>query len=239
MTEPHVFTHEKYTVCLFGPERPRTRILPVIYRGNRNKVCLVKAASDSTHPGFMQIKPPVYGSSESNDFDEYADSIVIEESGSSVIMQTADCLTGVLFEHTTKRGVIIHCGKFALMPQNEFGKPIDNIVTRAYRALTKGVTKPSVEAYLTGGICPKCFLHDDYNGQEFVKPFDQFGSHAFLNRQEGTLNLKAIVIEQLRGFGVRLQNIRHDGLCTYEESHLASHRRDGSPKRNAVMFVLH
>ena len=123
MTEPHVFTHEKYTVCLFGPERPRTRILPVIYRGNRNKVCLVKAASDSTHPGFMQIKPPVYGSSESNDFDEYADSIVIEESGSSVIMQTADCLTGILFEHTTKRGVIIHCGKFALMPQNEFGKP--------------------------------------------------------------------------------------------------------------------
>lgn len=237
MNKSYVLRHSRYSGILFGPERPRIRELPIKYGGDPNKVCLVKFASNRDHPGFTEAKSPKFGLPESDDFDVYADIVTLSKPKSALVLQTADCLTALLYEWSMHRLVAVHCGRPALTPQNKVGEKIKNVMTVAYEALTFGLSKPQVDAYLTGGICGDCFVHDRPEARELIKPFEQFGDIAFNDHDRGSLNIPRIVTHQLIGLGVNFGDIKHDGFCTKESDWLTSYRDNPGP-RNAIVVIL-
>lgn len=238
MSNNSVFSRPHFSVALYGPDRPRTRDLPLLHRGVAGKVCLVKFASSQKDPGFSQIALPVFGQQASDDFDIYADGVILTKPRTSVVVQTADCFTVVMYEAYSKKLFVLHAGRPSTTPQNKPGRKIQNIVTQAYELLTYLVTNPKVEVYITGGICGNCFTHDHPSAEKFITPFDQFGDLAFTDRATGALDLQSVITTQLHELGVSPSAINHDGLCTKETAWLTSYRRDKVP-RNAVVVVLH
>lgn len=242
MTELHrVLSHSRFVTALIGPDRPPERELSFPYGGSPDKVCLVKAASTSSHDGFREIKKPIFGPKDSSVQDIFADGVILEEPGQTAVMWTGDCLATALYESRSGRVAVLHCGRAALSPKVTWrGKDkIENIITMGYRNLTRGVSFPEVSAHLVGSICGHHFTHEDRIGKEMIKPFwNHFGDVAFSDKKRGGINLVAIVKYQLAGLGVEPENIVHDGVCTFDTPTFASYRRDRSPARNAVMVFL-
>ncbi|MCA9360654.1 laccase domain-containing protein [Candidatus Kaiserbacteria bacterium] len=238
MTKSYVLQKPEYTVALYGPSKERVRSIPVKHGANKNKICLLKAASNETHRGFTEMSAPKFGNWFSNDFDLFADGTTLTESRSSVVVQTAGCNLLSLYERTTHSLSVSHVGRPALTPRNKIGEPIINMVTKAYQQLVFGVKNPEVEAYITGGVCSKHFLHDRPEAKHLIEPFDQFGELAFTDRETGALDIQRIIIYQLLELGVKEYKIETDGLCTKEEPWLTNYR-DDTVSRNVVVFVLH
>ena len=230
------------TVGIYGPKRNPARTIATQLGANQAKVCLVKPAGDATEPGFLSIVNSTFGDAKSEDFDVYADGVVLTESGSAAVLFTADCPTVILlgrFKNGQIAIVAVHAGRAAMAPVTlRDGNP-SNIITWAYKKLVKGLEVEDVQAYITGAICGHCFKHDKPEARGLVEPFKQFGEHAILDDKQGTLDLVKIIKEQLLQFGLTEANIKHDGVCTLETDWLASYRRDRRKERNAIVVVLH
>lgn len=227
------------TIALYGPTRLPLHDLAIKHGADSDKICIIKAPGDSSKIGYQNVAQPKFGIPNQTKFDVYSEGVILTEKRSAAIIRPADCPTLVLYELVQGRGVITHAGRSAMTPTNSVGKPLRNIVTIAYDAVTDNHPDPYVFAYITGSICGHCFIHDNPGAEKLVKPFDQFGSHAFTNRSTGALNLVEIAKQQLLQLGVLDENIKHDGLCTYESDWLGSYRRNQNEVRNAVVVVLH
>jgi copper oxidase (laccase) domain-containing protein len=241
-----VFYHydPNFRLALYGKRRIHNRALAYFHKADYQKICLVKAASDSTHPGFCQIVDPVYNQRCDNKWDIFADATILTEPGSSASIFTADCCSLVVYEATTHILGLAHCGRAAMTPQNQSGEKIDNIVTRLIETMTKRVDgTPLFVAVTTGSITPKNFPHDEERARKLIEPFEQFGPIAFGDKSKGELNIPAIIRNQLLNLGVKARNIIHDNLCTHDHPQLHSYRRAcriglDPTERNAVVVVL-
>ena len=234
----------RFRVALYGQRKLNNRALANSFKVESNKICLIKAASDHTHPGFGEVKPPKYGKFNSYEWDIYADATILIENGSCAAMFTADCCGLAVYEASQHILGFAHCGRGAMTPQNKPGEEIDNVVSRLIKTMSKKAKHtPRFTAVTTGSICPKHFTHDYPEAQKLIEPFKQFGPIAFGNEERGELNIPSIVREQLISLGVKIDNIFHDNLCTYENPLLFSYRQachedlDRS-KRNALIVTL-
>ena len=232
-------------VLLFGarpPESPRNAILATTASVEglaAQSVCWVKAARDQNGCGFQEIVEPRFSAFIQNEPDVLADGVILHTPRTAVGMRTGDCPAIVLFERNSGRLLITHAGRAAMKPTCGRWGQIENIVTIAYRKITRGCLQPDVTAVITGAICASCFPHNQTAAdQALVEEFAAFGPHAVPDRARGTIDLVAIITAQLVDFGISADRITHDGLCTHEDVRLASYRRDRSEERNMVVGVL-
>ena len=232
-----VFYHydPRYRIALYGQRRMSNRTLASFFKVDSNKICLVKAASDATHPGFGKVVAPKYGRFNSDQWDIYADATILTESGSCAAMFTADCCGLVVYEASSHIAGLAHCGRSALAA---------DIVAELIQTMkNKAGNKTEFTAFITGSICPTHFTHDQPGAEKLIEPFDKLGELAFGDRTKGELNIPQIVRHQLIGLGVEPGSITHDNLCTYGSDQLFSYRQaceEGldKTKRNAVIVTL-
>lgn len=225
------------TIALYGQDRLLDyRLLALEHGALGARVCLIKAPSDVSGLGFQTITEPVFGPPADRDPDVYAEGVILTGRRTAAVLPTADCPVLVLYESTQKRLLMTHAGRPAMTP--EPGEKIKNIVTIAYDKIVKNCIHPDVHAYITGAICGYCFIHNQLDAEELIKPFDKFGEIAFTDRSRGALDLVAVITYQLMQMGVPSENIQNDGLCTFESDWLISYRQDRGVKRNAVVAVL-
>lgn len=236
--------HPQFRVALYGKKRRADRSLPLFLAARPDRICLIKAASDSSQPGFCQVLTPVYGTGSAGNRDMFADATILTDRKSGAVLFTADCCSLVVYEATTHIVGLAHCGRPAMTPQNQPGELIDNMVTRLIQAMNDLVgSNPDFSAVITGSISPENFCHNEPGARTLIKPFEQFGDIAFRNISRGELDIPGIVRHQLIRLGVNPQNIIHDNLCTYNEKELYSYRQAchynlDRTARNAIVATL-
>jgi len=227
----------KATVVFSNSIEPKD--LAVRFGANANKISHVKTASTKDDPGYQSIVTAKFEKVDKTDFDVFADGIVLDESNTCAVIYTADCPSVTLYEKVSNRLVLAHSGRPAMTPNNKEGEPITNIITLAFKKITEGVQNPKVSAHITGYICAEHFEHIGKEAELLIRPFDQFGKIAFLNRERGQLDLPAIIEHQLSKLGVPKDSIKSESICTFESPELESYRRDRSSKRNLTVAILH
>lgn len=234
---------DKFTVWTFASQsiESNPRAIANLPHVDIDKICWAKAASDKDSQGFQFVTSACYGKLEDNDPDVEADCVLLTEPSSAIIFRVGDCPVLIIYEQTTRTMVVIHCGRPALTPIL-YKRPYErkNVVTLACEKLLRGISNPIVHAHITSCICPEHFAHESPEGQELVKPFEEFGEKVFTDRAAGKLDLKEVIKGQLRSLIQGELTITEDDYCTYETPWLASHRRHPTEKlRSPVVVVLH
>lgn len=206
--------------------------------GDTSKRCVIVPPSNDTERGYQSIGvcnfiEPVF-----------AEGTVLTEPQSSAVLQVADCATITIVNTETGQVLLTHAGRWALKPPECCGCT-GNIVSTAFRKIVGDSSSEKLFVYITGAICPQHFRHDDEDGQELVRPFlEKFGADIFFgDLKDGCLDIVKLIKVQLVGFGIPEDHISHDGICTFEEPGLTSHREHWLQKRervhaNSVITVL-
>jgi copper oxidase (laccase) domain-containing protein len=241
MTNP-VWTYrsENYSVGLFGYEAMDDTSLALELGGHPIRTCLVKAAGNSTMPGFRTIARFACGSGNWNTPTHFADGVRLPHSGVSAIIRPADCPVVLLYEARTHRGMLLHCGRPAMTPIIQADGTYTTFLAQAAQKLVCTTDTPHLSAVITGAICRDCFTHDCINDNSEVGQFRTAFPHLHcVDEETGGLDLVQVIVDQLLTVGVGITNIVHDGICTYGEPRLASYKRDRTTLRNAVVAVLH
>ncbi len=224
-----------FTIALFGKDTGDPKTLAIREGATRDKVCLIDC---SKNPDTQISTRAVFDSGQP--YDMRAEGVILTEKGSAAVLRTADCPSLALYDKANHLAVFTHAGRPALTPRvNKNGK-LENIVTIAYEAIVNQSNNPDIIACITGSICGKCFLHDDENGKKLAAPFIEHFGNEIITENQG-LNLPLVIMNQLTQLGIDKSKISHDGLCTYTNDDLYSHRqgRESKEDRNITILVLH
>ena len=148
------------------------------------------------------------------------------------MFQTADCPFLVVQDDTTGKVAMGHCGKYAMKPCKP-GQHCGNTVTTVLSHF-KEVDRVHLSAYITPGICGRCYVHDEDPTlvADFYNAID-FGE----DRSIGGLDLVRRIKHELRHEGIPEVNIELDGRCTKENPELSSYRC-GDQHRNAIVVLV-
>ncbi|PIW96649.1 hypothetical protein COZ82_03890 [Candidatus Kaiserbacteria bacterium CG_4_8_14_3_um_filter_38_9] len=193
------------------------------------KVGLIIAPSTSAGEGFGRIRKNGIGGSVIR-----AEGILLNSAGMAGIIQTADCPVIVIRNPKNGKVMMTHAGRAALTPGRMPNGTPHNIVSKVYQMVLGDSNPAYLQTHITACICGKCFVHDFHGSEEYIKSFDKFGPTVFTNRARGELDMKAVIVKQLTGFGVMRENITWDSKCTKETSGLSSLRK-GSSSRNTIV----
>ncbi len=159
----------------------------------------------------------------------HADGLLLPP-GKTATIRSKDCPIGFIKNRTTGWGVLWHSGRAATSPdQNGW-----NIVTAALFAVKRS-EDDDLSAYILASICKKCFVHNMCTDMHLIAPFLLQYPHA-VHSHTGGIDLVGIIRNQLGH--AKVQEIEHDGLCTYEHYGLSSHRRK-DPVSNMVLVLNH
>jgi len=150
-----------------------------------------------------------------------ADALVTQSPGIGLAVMVADCIPLLLASSETVAAV--HVGRKGLM--NEVALAAINEMRSRDNSEITAVVGPS--------ICGECYEVSQDIYDEVSKRFPLAASKT---RDGGfSLDLSRALIDQLRGFGVRVVD---EGRCTVEESSLYSYRRDGVTGRQVGVVWL-
>ena len=150
-----------------------------------------------------------------------ADALVTQSLGIGMAVMVADCIPLLLASSETVAAV--HVGRKGLM--NEVALAAINEMRSRDNSEITAVVGPS--------ICGECYEVSQDIYDEVSKRFPLAASKT---RDGGfSLDLSRALIDQLRGFGVRVVD---EGRCTVEESSLYSYRRDGVTGRQVGVVWL-
>lgn len=187
---------------------------------------LVSPPSKLAEPGFQEVI--TYPS----DHHITADGVMVQK-GQSVGMYSRDCPILFLCDQGRGHGLLLHCGRPAL------GKWSGNrnIVSEALSTMESWESKPEdLSAYITAGICKKCFTHNLETDKELLAPFVRDFPWA-IDQTTGGLDLVTIIKFQLVEAQMVQDHIYHDGLCTKEDTGLASKRGGDADSNLVVAFI--
>lgn len=150
-----------------------------------------------------------------------------------------DCPIVVIVDAERMEWVVCHAGRPAITPL-PFGTGRYNhgIVSKAVGLLVSRGSQPhQLQAYITAGICKKCFVHHQTQDAHLLKPFAALYGWAF-DRETGWFDIKRIIVSQLMNMRISGKNIHQDGLCTKEHEGLASNRAGDGPDKNNIVTVF-
>tara|TARA_B100000508_G_scaffold122281_1_gene104362 strand:+ start:1354 stop:2121 length:768 start_codon:yes stop_codon:yes gene_type:complete len=203
-----------------------------------HRVCVLKPASDASKPGFQVIQRAELGTSSVADRQQ-ADGAILLSLDTAVVLPTGDCPAVVINNVATGRMVVFHAGRPALTPPTDCCGCSANIVSFGFRNAVSGTVAEHLRVFITGSISPEHFRHDNEDAQKLVKPFlDTYGPSVFAgDPKDGELDLVGLITRQLIGYGVLEEYIVHDGVCTFSDERLASHRREGRTFRNVTIAI--
>ena len=196
----------------------------------RGKIAQIVTASGPKDTGHKQVYPANYKSILN------ADGIVLREVGSAGIIMVADCAAGFLLDAETGDGSLVHMGRPALDPTlNECQHCGYTVIDNALDALNRSQHPQSVQALVTGNICGSCFKHERSDAEKHVAYCRRLPG-VFADEANGSLDLFKVIVHNLTHYGVKRENITHEGPCTFETPSLSSYRR-GDMTRNAIIAI--
>ena len=159
---------------------------------------------------------------------------VLKKPRQAVIIQSRDCPTVTIENKETGEVGVVHAGREQLI--NRFNPCLPNGVIEFLMPILGNPNGDQLNAYITGGICAKHFGHQD---ESYIQPFEKlYGSSVITSRSKLKLDLVAVITAILQKYGVPLENIKHDGLCTYSTDWLGS-KRAGKNGVNWTIVVKH
>lgn len=210
---------------------------------NPRKIAVLAPASTRNDVGYQLIKAPEYYSSDKFGRQE-VDGVVLTEYNSAVCIPTGDCATLVLIH--PQKVVAVHAGRAGLECFSGSNACSANVVHHAY-SFFSARQRTELCAYIICTIGPKDFRHDDDYGQKLVRPFfETYGERVFVGDPSlGMLDMVKLIRCQCIGFGTPQEQVIWDGLDTFGNPNLASHREQTAMKvprtqyqRNKI-FVHH
>jgi copper oxidase (laccase) domain-containing protein len=150
------------------------------------------------------------------------------------MFQTADCPFLVVQDDVTGKVAMGHCGKYAMKPCHDGEVGCGDMVSTVLSHF-KDVDPINLSAYITAGICGKCYKHeqDVSKVSSFYHPNDNFGE----DQACGELHLIRRIKHGLRFHGIPEVNIKIDGRCTRNTPGLSSYRQ-GDPHRNTIVVSM-
>lgn len=157
----------------------------------------------------------------------------------SVGMSSRDCPIVTIVDVEKMEWVVCHAGRPAISPLPfSTGRYNHGIINNAVGLLLgRGSLPHHLHAYITAGICKKCFVHHPTRDAHLLKPFFPEYRWAF-DTKTGWLDLKRIIHSQLTNMRVSAKNIHLDGLCTKEHPGLASNRGGNGPDQSNLVTVF-
>lgn len=206
------------------------------------KICVLAPASTRDDIGFQKIVRPVYWSDERKL--QRADGVILTEYSSAVCVPVGDCAVLALVH--PKKVVVTHAGRAALTCFSGSNTCTANVVSHAYSFFSLA-ERAELTAFIMCAIAPEHFRHDDAHGQTLVRPFlETYKENVFVGDPRlGMLDMVKLIRGQCLGYGTPEDKIIWDGLDTYSNPNLASHRQQteqGVPKQDYVrnkVFIHH
>ena len=191
---------------------------------------IVSPPSKRGEAGFQEVitRPGAYNLS--------TDGILVTKEHTAA-MYSRDCAITFIMESKRNEGVLLHCGRPALTPVQHLMNRRHNIITAGLTTLTgQGSNPADLSAYITAGICGKCFVHNKEIDKQLLEPFLEAYPES-VDLVTGGLDLIGVITKQLTLAGLRKENIHHDGVCTKSHPGLASKRGGDSDSNLIVAFV--
>lgn len=232
-----LFQNRSLTVMVFGKQQYPLETATLAAKTQGVSLAhMVTPPSGPDQSGFQTI---ARGTS---DFAVIADGIVVPPRA-AIGITARDCPLVVLEnrdpEGQSPRVVAFHAGRPALSPATDCVGCGFSVIAPALNAVAPpGTNRMHVHAFIFVSICGPCFTHPDEAGQTLLEPFRRIHHDAIIDETTGALDLVHIIRTGLKGRGVPAQNIRHDGLCTKEDTRLSSKRR-GDTSHNLVVVCRH
>ena len=220
-----------FTIATFdGKSAPLSSALAFITQPHHALLHLVSPPSKRGDPGFQEVV------TRTGSYNLSADGILVTKD-CAVGMYSRDCPITFLMDSKRGEGVLLHCGRPALTP-------IQHLMNRHYTIITAGLSilksrgsnVGDLSAYVTAGICGKCFVHDMKKDWSILEPFIQHYPESVDTETSG-LDVTRVIITQLTNGGVTRKNIHHDGVCTQEHEGLASKRGGDQDSNLTVAFI--
>ena len=186
-----------------------------------HKISVLQPASGPTQPGFQIIAPAEYLNGVNRR--QVADGVILTECNSAVCIPTGDCPTLVLIH--PKKVVATHAGREGLKAKSGCAGCTSNVITHALSFFTETERKETT-ACIVGAIAAKHFAHPDEAGQKLVAPFKLLYGDKYFDGDptEGKLDMVRFISDLCVGYGIPANQVIWDGVDTYSNPHLASHR---------------
>lgn len=191
---------------------------------------LLVLASKAGDPGFKLPHATVWQAAVAGDYASYSG-----DRPAAFLFQTADCPTLIIQDDDTGHIAFGHCGKHALSPCRQLGNDCGNVATSVL-ARFHDSDPTRLSAYITAGISPECYAHEQDPSQ--VAHFYETGILSGENPELGTLNLRERVRQEVLAYGVPSMNIEIDWRCTKSTPQELSSHRGGHQHRNSIVVLV-
>jgi len=159
------------------------------------------------------------------------DGVILDRPDQAVVFATSDCPTAILW--STKGGpvAVLHCGREALHGA-DVGQVEHSVIHNTLSAygLDWGHSR-HWRACITLGIAGRHFTHKKGQDQigtwsEVIKELVKtYGADILVDQDQEALDLTRLILNQLKGYGLKESQVHLDGLDTYSDARLASYRR--------------
>ena len=174
---------------------------------------------EQTHSSDAQIITP----DSINNYNSKADAFVTDMKRVALIIRTADCFPIIMCDPINNIIAAIHSGREGTRK---------NIVKSTINAMISiGSETVNISASVGPGISTAHYQVDQFTWINFCSSTD-------INQKFPFLNLRKVIIEQLKRSGVRKSKIEVHDLCTWENSNYFSFRRNNDKKRQYNWIML-
>jgi copper oxidase (laccase) domain-containing protein len=167
----------------------------------------------------------LYTSSRGNLRNERCDGIVLYKEGDAVAVTTRDCPVLTLFSEDGGPVLVLHCSRTSLQDFDTASPVGQSIIRNALATQPQMLRHPEkVRGFITMGIAARHF-HNDRYPMVIEGIHKMWGSGVVGESESGpTIDLLALIHAQLSVFGIRPEQIEHDGLDTFTDERLGSVR---------------
>jgi len=152
------------------------------------------------------------------------DALITNEKNIFLAIKTADCVPILMFDPIIKVIAVVHSGREGTRK---------NIVRETLKILMKNFKSnpENILVKLGPSICEKCYEVDQ-------NTFVNFVNSTGIEQQFSFLNIKKVLLHQLKEAGISLKNIENIDICTFEDENYFSYRRDEMKGRQISLIGM-
>jgi len=173
--------------------------------------------SKGSPPGRVQVvdAQQAVGTTQAETYTRQTDAIITQftQAGDGIIGQSRDCPLIALYAPDTTLAALVHAGR------DELAAGVVEETLTIFRNL--GTHHGTLHAFIMVSISPQHFAHEQCP-EKCTPLIERYGREAVTCHTRYTLDLPGIIKKILTSHGVT--QITHDGLCTYTNAGLGSHR---------------
>ncbi len=152
------------------------------------------------------------------------DALITNEKNIFLAIKTADCVPILIYDPIREVIAATHSGREGT--RKNIVKETLIILLNDFKSNPKNLI-----VKLGPSICEKCYEIDRIT-------FDRFVKTTGIEQEFPFLNIKKVLLHQLKTERVSQQNIENIDICTFEDEHYFSFRRNGTKRRQISLFGM-